>query len=184
MTVTLSAKSGKGLSQGVVSELTAFFSIRPGHEEALRAAVRRFKENAQPGDTSVFERLGLRDMRHVIFDNGTRVMWSTSFESDWDPYIDDAIEIFGTASWIDWLQHTVEFSLEMANPSNAEVKAFLQSGQAQAVTLFNALPNHTLGQIKKALLLSRAFEQVLDNPEAAQALQHPALAPLLQRAAE
>jgi hypothetical protein len=184
MTTTLSKKSGKGLSHGVVSELTAYFHVRPGHEEELRAAVKRFKEKAQPKDTSVFERLGLRDMRHVIFDNGTRVMWSTSFESDWDPYIDDAIAIFGTDNWIDWLQHTVEFEPGMRNPTNAQVKAFLQSGQEQAATLFNALPNQTLPQIKKAIFLSRAFQQVLDDPDAAQALQQPALKPLLDQAAD
>jgi len=184
MITTLSKKSGKGLSHGVVSELSAFFHVRPGHEEELRAAVKRFKEKAQPSDTSVFEKLGLRDQRHVIFDNGTRVMWCTSFESEWDPYIDDAIEIFGAASWVDWMQHTVEYSSEMENASNAQLKGFLQSAQEQAATLFNALPNHTLSQIKKALLLNQAFERVLDNPAAVEALQHPALQPLLEQAAD
>lgn len=184
MTIALSKKSGKGLSHGVVSELTAYFHVRPGHEEELREAVKRFKEKAQPKDTSVFEKVGLREQRHVIFDNGTRVMWSTSFDTEWDPYIDDAIAIFGVASWVDWMQHTVEYSGGMENASNAEVKTFLQSAQEQAATYFNALPNLTLSQIKKAILLSREFQQVLDDPAAAQALQHPALQPLLERAAD
>ena len=38
-------KSGKGLSDGVISELSAFFNVKPGHEEELRAALRRFAEN-------------------------------------------------------------------------------------------------------------------------------------------
>jgi hypothetical protein len=184
MSTTLNKKSGKGNIHGVISELSAFFTVKPGHEEELRMAVQRFKSNAQPGDKSVFEKLGLRDMRHVIFDNGRRVMWCTAFETDWDPYIDDAIEIFGAASWVDWMQHTNEYSAEIATASNAQIKQFLQSAQEQAATFFNALPNHTLAQMKKALQVNEAFERVLDDPAAAEALQHPALKPLLEQAAD
>ena len=41
----------------------------------------------------------------------------------------------------------------------------------------------TVAEIEKALRLQRAFQQVLDNPDAAEALQHPALKPLLEEAA-
>src|SRR5574341_1291895 len=147
MTATLSKKSGKGLSHGVSSELTAFFHIRPGHREELVAAIQWFKEKAQPKDTTVFEKVGLRTQRHVIFDNGTRLMLCTAFDTDWDPYIDDAIEIFGAANWVDWMQHTVEYLTEMEKASNAELKQFLQSGQEQATAFFDAFSNHTLAQI-------------------------------------
>ena len=33
---------------GVVSELSAFFTVKPGHEEALRMAVQRFKGTRSP----------------------------------------------------------------------------------------------------------------------------------------
>ena len=39
-------------------------------------------------------------------------------------------------------------------------------------------------EIRKALRVQKAFQQVLDDPEAAQALQHPALKPLLDEAAD
>jgi len=181
---TLSKKSGKGRSHGVSSELTAFFHIRPGQTEELVAAIRRFQEKAQPKDTSVFEKVGLRTQRHVIFDNGTRVMWCTAFDTDWDPYIDDAIEIFGTASWVDWMQHTVEYPAGgMEHVSNAQIKQLLQSAQDQAITFFDAFSNFTLSEIKKALFVNQAFERILDNPEAAEAFQHPALQPMRELAA-
>lgn len=182
--LNLSKKSGKGLSHGVSSELTAFFHIRPGHTEELVAAIQRFKEKAQPRDKSVFEKVGLRTQRHVVFDNGTRVMWSTAFDTDWDPYIDDAIAIFGAASWVDWMQHTVEYPEGMETASNAEVKQLLQSAQEQAAAFFDAFSPYTLSQIKKALLVNQAFERLLDNPEAAPILQHSALQPLLELAAD
>ena len=182
--ITLSKKSGKGRSHGVSSELTAFFHIRPGHTEELIAAIRRFQEKAQPRDTTVFEKVGLRTQRHVIFDNGTRIMWCTAFDTDWDPYIEDAIEIFGATSWVDWMQHTVEYPGGMENASSAEIKQLLQSAQNQAITFFDAFSNFTLSEIKKALFVNQAFERILDNPEAAEAFQHPALQPLLEEAAD
>jgi hypothetical protein len=184
MAIALSKKSGKGRIHGVASELTAFFTIKPGHADELRGALERFQTRAQPRDSSVFERLGLRTQRHVIFDNGRRVMWCTAFESDWDPYIEDAIQIFGQQSWVDWLQHTEEYTGGFEDSSSAEVKQFLQSGQEPAVTFFDALSSYSLPQIKKALQLAQAFQQVLDDPAAEQALQHPALKPLLEQAAD
>ena len=42
----------------------------------------------------------------------------------------------------------------------------------------------TVKEIRKAERVNTAFQQVLDDPEAAEALQHPALKPLLDEAAD
>jgi hypothetical protein len=42
----------------------------------------------------------------------------------------------------------------------------------------------TVKEIRKALRVNKAFQQVLDDPEAATALQQPALKPLLDEAAD
>ena len=39
-------------------------------------------------------------------------------------------------------------------------------------------------EIRKALRVNEAFQQVLDDPGAAEALRHPALKPLLDEAAD
>ena len=39
-------------------------------------------------------------------------------------------------------------------------------------------------EIRKAQRVNNAFQQVLDHPDAAAALQHPALRPLLDEAAD
>jgi hypothetical protein len=39
-------------------------------------------------------------------------------------------------------------------------------------------------EIRKAERVNRAFQQVLDDPEAGEALQHPALTPLLDEASD
>ncbi len=47
-----------------------------------------------------------------------------------------------------------------------------------------AYPEPTVQQILKALAVQKAFQQVLDTPGAAEALQQPALKPLLDQAAD
>ena len=110
-------------------------------------------------------------------------MWTTSFDTDWDPYIDDAVALLGVDGWAGWLQHT-----EGYNPSElttgADIKAYVQSAQVQATGFFRAIPDMTLAEVKKAQRVRAAFGRVLDDPRAAEALEHPALKPLLDEAAD
>jgi hypothetical protein len=205
-TIALSKKSGKGTAHGVVSELTAFFAVKPGHEEQLRAACQRFAEVLQSLEPMTL-RSGLRDLKHAIFDNGQRLLFITSFETDWDAYIDDAVSQIGVEHWIDWMRHTVEVGqlrqallqtagleasgtasndeLERAvKVGSSELKQVLQDAQVRALYYFNDLSTLTVPQIKKAQRLELAFQQVLDNPAAAQALQQQPLRPLLEHAAD
>ena len=43
-TTQFDRKSGKGLRDGVISELITFWEVKPGHEEELRAAAQRFTD--------------------------------------------------------------------------------------------------------------------------------------------
>ena len=56
--------------------------------------------------------------------------------------------------------------------------------QSPATGYFNNLSAWTMPEIVKAQRLQEAFQQVLDDPAAAEALQHPALKPLLEQAAD
>ena len=72
-TVTTTKKSGKGRRHGVVSEVSAVFHVRSGHEAALRAACERFHGRLLSAPLDFMQRFGLQGMRHVLFDNGTRM---------------------------------------------------------------------------------------------------------------
>jgi hypothetical protein len=205
MTTTDSKKSGKGLSDGVVSELATYWNVLPGHEDELRAATQRFADTLRqlPRDKNIHT--GLRDQRHVIFDNGQRLMWATTFENEWDPYFEDFVQI-GLEHFLDWMQHTAQYTdvsawvessggvekLRLDNPdieaqmkrSVGGLKAIVQSVQSPATGYFNNLGDWTMPQIVKAQRLQEAFQRVLDDPAAAEALQHPALKPLLDQAAD
>ena len=180
----LSKKSGKGLSTGVLSELTAFLTVRPGHAEPLRAAIHRFGQAAHELGGNARKSAGLRDLRFVIYDNDRRLLWALAFETDWDPYIDDALEILGVEIFLDWMQHTAEYPDDAAGWGNAEIKAFLQSVQVRAEYYMDVLARKTLPEIQKAGRVEQAFQRVLDDPAAAPLLQHPAMKPLLDQAAD
>ena len=207
MTAAITKKAGKGTTDRVISEMATFFTVQPGHEEELRAACERFAALAHQGDPKTIQKSGLRDSRHVLFDNDQRLLWATTFETEWDPYIDDAVLVLGFRAFVDWLQYTVEGTsiiksmkdsviargLSIANnteidqflsANTSDLKRILQSAQAPAAGYWNMLADQTVPQIRKAQRVEQAFEQVLDNPEAADALQHPALAPLLEQAAD
>jgi hypothetical protein len=197
-------KSGRGNSHGVISEVSAYLTVKPGHAEEARAACRRFGDMLRNSDPKAVQKTGLRDARLVVFDDGRRLMFASGFETEWDPYVDDAILIVGFQHFLDWLQHTVEAEelvasvksltkgldendpafAEKAKPAGAQLKAVIQKVQVPATSYFNALSDLTLPQIKKAQRVQQAFQQVLDDPAAQEALQHPALKPLLEQAAD
>jgi len=180
-----SRKSGKGLSDGVVSELTTLFTVKPGHTDQLRAACQTFIGQVRGADAMATQKSGLRDVRLVVFDNDQRLLLTTTFETDWDPYIDDAIMLIGPSNWFDLFQHLAEYTGEgFADKSFAAAKQFLQANQVQASAYWNALSDKTVPQIRKGLRVQEAFQQVLDDPSSAQALQQPALKPLLEQAAD
>jgi hypothetical protein len=197
-------KSGKGNSHGVISEVSAYLTVKPGHEEEARAAAFRFGEILKKSDPKDVQKTGLRDARLVNFDNGRRLMFASGFETDFDPYVDDAILIVGLQHFLDWMQHSVEAEelvasvkslakgldendpafVEKVKSAGPQLKAVIQKVQTPATTYFNALSDLTVPQIKKAQRLQQAFQQVLDDPAAQEALQHPALKPLLEQAAD
>jgi hypothetical protein len=201
MTSAFSKQAGKGLSDGVTSEIATYFDVLPGHQEKLRAAIRRFTEAVRNLDPKSGIRTGLRDTRHVIFDDGLRLLWCVTFEGEWDACVDNALLLIGVEYFLDWLRHTAQGEEFVASAggvekfdkndpeveestmkSSAQLKVILQSVQTQAVAYFNPLGALTLLQVINAQRLERAFQRVLGNPGATDALRHPALKPLLRQA--
>ncbi|MER5521584.1 hypothetical protein ABT079_43930, partial [Streptomyces sp. NPDC002763] len=65
----------------------------------------------------------------------------------------------------------------------AGMRQILQDGQHKAAAYWNPVSSLTMSEITKAHRINTAFQQVLDDPAAEEALQHPALQPLLAQAA-
>src|SRR5262245_35804872 len=183
-TVTTTKKSGKGRRHGAVSEVSAFFHIRPGHEAALRAAFDRFHARLESAPLDFMQRFGLQGMRHVIFDNGTRMYWETLFDTDFEPYVDDSVATLGLKTWHDWFQHCEECPEAFLDLSPKGLRDFIQSAQVQSAGFFVTLSTKTLGELRKAIRVQEALDKVAQQPEGLAALKNPALKPLLEEAAD
>ena len=168
-----------GPKHGSRTGFTAFLNVLPGHEQALRELIA--EDEAQPETVEeALRQIGtLHEFRWVLFDNDRRLMFASAFDGTWEKYIQDfASSAIGEI--IDRnLQH-VEGWVGIHDPRASEC---LLSYAVPAVQYAAAYPEPSVKEVWKALALQTAFEQVLDDPTAAEALQHPALKPLLEQAA-
>ena len=167
-----------GLKDGVRTEFTIMANVKPGHEQVVRETIER--GNVDPNRLEAAKALGtLHEARWVIFDNGTRVMFASSFDGTWDTYIDD----FGSPAAKTVFDAVLSHCEGYPGITHPTIREWLVAHQVEASTFGAAYPEVTVKEIWKALAVQQAFQQVLDNPAAAQALQAPALKPLLDQAA-
>jgi len=154
-------------------------------ERQLREVCENFLAATEKGD-DFGVRTGLHDATVTLFDNDRRLLFATSFDQDWDTYIEEAIGIVGPGKWYGFLKFCEEIpeGREDNPPSADEVKALLEATRETACRYIRAYPHGTVGEIRKGLRVQKAFQQALDHPDAAAALAHPALKPLLEEAAD
>lgn len=193
---TLAATHYMGAKSGKRGEVTMFYTVKPGHADAIRKEIHDLHNNPRRTDASIPEvaaglaQIGIHDMRHVLFDNDTRLLWLTSFDTDWDPYIDDTFALLGPLPYGLILQHTIEAPEGIADPNSAvtqnsrAIKDTFNANRVMATGFSPTFPNLTVRDIQKGERLLQAFQKVLDHPDAEQALQHPALKPLLDEASD
>ena len=171
-----------GLSVGPTSEFSLFFRVKPGAAEALRVALRALQETPgyRPGDYGIAIAT-IHEARFILFDDDTRLAFITSFDGPWDAYMDDFFTSGPTLALFDTVfRHTEGYD---GLPDLAAVKTFVL-GAEQGAAAYARNYGGTVSEIKKAQRVNAAFQQVLDHPQAAEALQHPALQPLLAEASD
>jgi hypothetical protein len=174
------ASSSPGIQVGPTSEFSLFFHVRAGHGEALREALRALQAapGYRPGDYELPIAV-IHEARFVPFDNDTRLLFATSFDGPWESYMVDfaskPLNLFAAI-----FQHVEGFE---GLPNLEAVRKFILSAQVSAGGYARNYGG-TVKEIRKAERVNRAFQQVLDDPAAAEVLQSPALAPLLAEAAD
>jgi hypothetical protein len=168
----------KGLKFGVATEFTVFAPVIPGHEQAIREALKQ--TTSDPRHQEALKQAGiLHEGRFVLFDDGKRLLFASSFDGSWDDYIDDFFVTYIRETFDATFSHCVGYP----GSGDPSVRDWFMQHAEEAVTYVSSYPNATTRAIWKALALQEAFQQVLDNPAAGQALEHPALKPLLDQAA-
>jgi hypothetical protein len=169
-----------GITVGPTSEFSLFFHVRPGQEREIRQAVAALQESPgyRPGDYALPIAV-IHEARFVLFDDATRLLFATSFDGPWDAYMLDfaskPLKLFDSI-----FRHVEGYE---GLPDLAAVKQFILSAQ-QSAGGYARNYGGTVKEIRKATRVNDAFQRVLDDPAAEEALQHPALAPLLDEAAD
>jgi hypothetical protein len=145
-----------GSRRGKVSELTVIAPLRPGGAKRLRAFLEKL--HGTIGNKGVDKVGTVHDMRFVLLDNDTKMLFATAYDGDWDPYIDDfATKIpdildlqFG--EWEGW-----------PGIHDPEVKDWIVKHQVQADFWYVANPDLTVVETRKLERVGKAVDEFLDQ---------------------
>lgn len=174
--------SQPGLSVGPTSEFSLFFRVKPGEGPSLRAALVDLQDTPgyRPGDYEMAVQT-IHEARFVMFDDDTRLAFVTSFDGPWDAYMEDFFSSGPTLALFDVIFRHVEGYDGL--PDLAALRAFILDAE-QSAAAYARNYGGTVMEIRKAQRVNNAFQQVLDHPQAAEIIQHPALKPLLDEAGD
>jgi hypothetical protein len=122
----------------------------------------------------------IHEARFVLFDDDTRLAFITSFDGPWDAYMEDFFSSGPTLGLFDVIVRHTEGCDGL--PDRTALHSFILGAQQTAAV--SAHYGGTVKEIRKAERVSAAFRRVLDHPDAEEALQHRALRPLVDEAAD
>jgi hypothetical protein len=142
-----------GLKAGRVNEFTLIFKLKPGGAERLRkkiASDSNFQSHVDGVGT-------VHDLRFLIFDNDTRLLFASTFDGDWDAYIED----FGAfiPDYIDLAFGETEGYPGIKSP---DFKDFLVKNQVTSTHFYSAYPNATVKDVWRALKVEKGLDVLLD----------------------
>ena len=146
-----------GLNAGKVSEFTLIMNLKPGGAERLRKKLAS-DSNFGNQNQAVVDRVGtVHDLRFVIFDNDTRLLFASTFDGDWDVYINDfAARI---PDLIDLAFGEVEDYPGIKHP---KIKDFIVKHQVTSTYFYSAYPNASVRDVWKAMKIKGGLDVLLD----------------------
>src|SRR5216684_6544714 len=103
------ASPRQGARDGVRTELSVFLKVKPGHEKQIRAIFSDPSSDLERARAAMVDVGTLHDARQVLFDNDTRLLIATSFDGDWDVYIEDFARTLVLKSWDTFLIHCEDY---------------------------------------------------------------------------
>jgi hypothetical protein len=146
-----------GLKAGQVSEFTLIMNLKPGGAERLRKKLAS-NSNFANQNQSVVDRVGtVHDLRFVIFDNDTKLLFASTFDGDWDAYIND----FGAR-----IPDLIDLSFGEADDypgiKSPDIKDFIVKNQVTSTYFYSAYPNASVRDVWKAMKVKGGLDVLLD----------------------
>jgi len=143
-----------GARLGKVSELTMVVPLAPGGADRLRAFLKLLGGNLAGAD-----KVGsVHDMRFVFIDNDTRMIFATTFDGDWDPYIDDFVTHI--PDYLDIMDSAWEGWPGIHSP---DAKDYLAKHQYTAEGWYVGNPDLTVAETRRLKRIGEAADEFLDK---------------------
>jgi hypothetical protein len=137
-----------GLRFGQISELTVIVPLKAGPNGAPR-----LRAMLTGGTFTGADAVGtVHDMRFVILDNDTKLLFATAYDGDWDSYISDFATKIPDA--MDNLFSVVE---GWPGIHSSTVKDFIAQYQIPATGWYVAYPNETVASVRAAVKVRDAL---------------------------
>jgi hypothetical protein len=151
---TLNARPGT--KAGQTNEFTLISRLNPGGAERVRKLLADGFTGERQENT---DRIAtVHDLRFVIFDNDTRIIFASTFDGDWESYINDFATILPDE--IDLLFHEFE---GYPGIHSVGIKDWIVAQQVSAVGFYSAYPDASVREVWKALKAKKALDALLDS---------------------
>jgi len=143
-----------GSRLGKISELTMVVPLAPGGADRLRSFLKLLGGNLAGAD-----KVGsVHDMRFVFIDNDTRMIFATTFDGDWDPYIDDFVTHI--PDYLDIMDSAWEGWPGIHSP---DAKDYLAKHQYTAEGWYVGNPDLTVAETRRLKRIGEAADEFLDK---------------------
>ena len=143
-----------GARQGKVSELTVFLPFVNGGANRLRGLLQLMEGNFRAADA-----VGtVHDMRFVFLDNDTKLLFATSYDGEWDAYIDDFVSQI--PDYLDIIDSAWDGWPGIRSPG---AKDYLAKHQITAEGWYVAHPDLTVAEIHRLKRIGKAVDEFLDK---------------------
>src|ERR1700694_6128352 len=148
--------SRPGAKTGQSNEFTLISKRKPGGAERMRKLLADGFTGERQKNT---DRIAtVHDLRFVVFDNDSRVIFASTFGGDWESYINDFATILPDE--IDLLFHECAGYPGIHSP---EIKDWIVKQQVSALAFYSAYPEASVREGWEALKTKKAFDALLDT---------------------
>ena len=136
-------------------------NVKPGRADVIRDYGFKLAK-ALEADPYLLAPLKLHYLRWVLFDDDTRFMYQGIFDTDFDKYTEDAVQLFSQTGITTVFTNLEGFPEDWKENPEAFVK-FVREHQVPSFLEYGEYPYVTADEIKKALRLKAAFSTMLDQ---------------------
>jgi hypothetical protein len=155
-TTEKAVKTRPGSKSGQSNEFTLISKLKPGGAERVRKLLADGFTGERQKNT---DRIAtVHDLRFVIFDDDSRIIFASTFDGDWESYINDFATILPDE--IDLLFQEFEGYPGIHSP---DIKEWIVEQQVTAVGFYSAYPDASVRDMWKALKTKMAFDALLDT---------------------